>query len=238
MVGKGFLGKFVAVDARHPSTIEITLLVNRYSHNMSSILDKEPLLRKGEAPVTYIYRWVILVIFCLANMSNGMIWVTFSPISDIASNYFHGGAFGSATAINMLGSVFLIFYIPGTILASVSMKRYKLRKTVIIGSLFTVMAALMRYIATLCYSSADIATVYSLMLFGQILAAIGQPLLLNIPPVISAGWFPVGERDVAITIGAMCNSVGNAIGNVIPVELVTQSKKSESMSKVDNLFLC
>ena len=187
----------------------------------------EECLGKEESPVIYTYRWLILAIYCLINMSYGIIWVTFSPISDVASNYFHGGDFGSATAINMLGTVFLIFYIPGTILASVSLKRYKLRNTVIIGSLMTVVAALVRYIATLCYASASISTVYSLMLFGQILAAIGQPLLLNIPPVISAGWFPVGERDIAITIGAMCNSVGNAIGNVIPVELVTQTTKGK-----------
>ena len=59
-------------------------------------------------PLTYLSqvyssRWVVLSVFCLLEMSNALLWVTFAPISDLAQIYFGGkhSYYGSTTSINM-----------------------------------------------------------------------------------------------------------------------------------------
>jgi len=53
---------------------------------------------------------------------------------------------------------------------------------------------------------------YQIVLFGQIIAAIGQPLILNSPPRIANDWFPIYERDLAIHVMTQANNVGGALG--------------------------
>jgi len=60
------------------------------------------------------------------------------------------------------------------------------------------------------------------MLLGQALAAIAQPLLVNVPAAISNAWFAVNERDAATTVGSMFSAVGNAVGSLLPVLFVTK----------------
>ncbi len=175
----------------------------------------------------YQYRWAILAMFCFLEMGNALLWVTFAPISDITSNYFGGDYYGSTTSINMLANIFLILYGPGTLLATMSMKYYKLKYTLIIAGVMTIVGALMRYFAALFSDSLGNGNTYILMMLGQALAAICQPMFLNLPPAIASIWFPVNERDISTTIGSMCSPIGNAIGQIIPVLLVTQTLKGQ-----------
>ena len=47
-------------------------------------------------------------------MNNGALWICFSSIEEHASDFFQT----SKTGINMLSMVFMILYVPGTLLAS------------------------------------------------------------------------------------------------------------------------
>ena len=175
----------------------------------------------------YKRRWTILALFSILEMSNALFWVTFAPISDIASNYFGGNYYGSITSINMLANIFLILFGPGTVLASMSMKKFKLKYTLIIASSLTLFGALLRYIAALCTDSLGNGNTYILMMIGQAFAAISQPMFLNLPPAIASIWFPTKEREMATTIGSMCSPIGNAVGQIIPVIFVSQTLNSK-----------
>lgn len=175
----------------------------------------------------YTYRFFILAMFAALEMSNALMWVTYAPISDISANYFGGsGYYGSTTGVNMMANVFLILYGPGTLLAVYMMKTLDLKRSLEIAGVLTVIGALMRYLAALFDSHLSYGAVYWLMFVGQCLGAIAQPMFLNSPPMVAAIWFPVKERDLATTVGSMCSPIGNAIGQLIPVFLVSQTSKS------------
>ena len=55
----------------------------------------------------YSSRWIVLSVFCILEMSNALLWVTFAPISDIAQIYFGGkeSYYGSTTSINMFVNI-------------------------------------------------------------------------------------------------------------------------------------
>jgi FLVCR family MFS transporter 7 len=182
----------------------------------------------------YSYRWLILAIFCSLEMTNNILWVTFAPISDIASNYFGGGSYGSTTAVNMLANTFLILYLPGTGLSILLMKYCNMKRALEICAFLTTFGAMLRYIASAYRNDWGNENAYLVMLLGQAFAAMGQPMFLNSPPAIASIWFPTTEREIATTIGSMCAPIGSAIGQIIPFLLVTQS----SINGKDLRFLC
>lgn len=178
----------------------------------------------------YPYRWVILAIFSLLEIATVLLWVTFAPISDITQHYFGPPSYySSLTGINMLANVFLIFYTPGTILGVILITYLRLKNAFIVAGAVTVAGSLLRYIATLTLAAGDLghADTYWLMFLGQCLAAIAQPVFLNMPPAIALIWFPPAERDIATTIGAMVCPIGLAIGQIIPVILVSETESAE-----------
>lgn len=178
----------------------------------------------------YRFRWFILTMFCLLEGSNALLWVTFAPISDITQNYFGNGYYGSTTSVNMLANIFLILYGPGTVMSIILMKYCKLKQSMIIAGTLNLLGALIRYLAAVNSDSMSIGSLYILIMLGQAFAALSQPFFLNCPPMIAATWFPVKEREMATTIGSMCSPVGNAIGQLIPVIIVSQKSKSRKLN--------
>lgn len=198
----------------------------------------EPLLPVPSSPASSIHpdhqhhvykayreRWYALAIFCALEMANALLWVTFSPISDITQHYFGSSTYyGSTTGVNMMANIFLILYTPGTIISVLSMKYLKPRKALLYAGLLTGVGALLRYLAALFDSTLSQEQVYILIFIGQCLSAIAQPMFLNFPPAIASIWFPVDERDISTTIGSMSSPIGNAIGSVIPVLFVSEDQ--------------
>ena len=81
-------------------------------------------------------------------------------------------------AINMFSIVYAIFYIPGSLMSIATYARFGLSYCTLGGAIFNFFCCWVRVAGS--YSSIPY-NAYSVMLFGQILAAIGQPLLLNAP---------------------------------------------------------
>ena len=182
-----------------------------------SIPNPTPLKVYGE-------RWWSLFVYAMLMMSNAMMWVTFSPISDIAGHYFGRNSFyGSNPGINMMANMYLILYAPGMILSIYTYKYLKPRKALLLSSIMTMCGALLRYMAALSKEDISGTSLYWAMLLGQALAAFAQPTLLNFPAALSGIWFPVQERDISTTIASMSSPIGNAIGALIPVLFVHES---------------
>lgn len=182
----------------------------------------------------YVERWWTLFVYALLIMANNIMWVTFSPISDIAGHYFGRNTFyGSNPGINMMANMYLILYAPGMIMAIFSFKYLKPRKALLLSSIITMLGALLRYMAAISKDSLSPAALYWAMLLGQSLASIAQPTILNFPAALSGIWFPVQERDISTTIGSMSAPIGVAIGALIPVLFVSETNNgNESKSYV------
>jgi FLVCR family MFS transporter 7 len=118
------------------------------------------------------------------------------------------------------------------------MKAWGLYVTLLVGALLTATGALLRYIVAACDASSPVpkSILYGVTLLGQILASFAQPLFVNVPAHLSAAWFPVNERDVATTLGSMFSPIGNAVGSLLPVLLVT-TQNNGSVQGMDTLTL-
>ena len=61
---------------------------------------------------------------------------------------------------------------------------------------------------------------YALLLVGQLVGGLGQPLLLNVVSRLTADWFPVNEVDLATVVGFQASNFGALLFNALPAWLV------------------
>lgn len=193
----------------------------------------------------YRSRWLMLALFCFTCASNASLWTTFAPIStDSAEFFFPKGnstdtdiSSNESTAINMLALLYQIFYLPGSLLASVMVQKGGLRPPLLIGSLLTFVGSALRYIAVLALSPSTTSTpstspvLYVLVFVGQSLSAVAQPCFVNAPGLLAANWFGQSERDVAVTVASLFAVVGNAVGQVLPPIMVHSIDGSDASSR-------
>lgn len=66
---------------------------------------------------------------------------------------------------------------------------------------------------------------FYMIIVGQIIAAIGQPFLMNAPAKVSAYWFSDNGRAIATTVASIANPIGVAIGFVLPTFFVDDDDK-------------
>jgi MFS family permease len=133
----------------------------------------------------------------------------------------------SANEINMISQVFLVFYLPASILAMVLMERRGLRTTLLVGMGLDAACALVKFGGSLLTNHRRAA--YGLVLFGQILGSLGQPLILNLSARVSMDWFPDRERDTATVILTMANVMGQMCGSLLPPYLVNGDREMQMM---------
>lgn len=69
---------------------------------------------------------------------------------------------------------------------------------------------------------------------GQCLGAFSQPIFLSTAAVVAGNWFPVSERDIAVTVGSLFNPLGNAVGQVIPPFVVITGTDDDDFT-ADNI---
>jgi hypothetical protein len=188
----------------------------------TALLDPEEAAKGASSFTVYKKRWVMLVIFVLSGVANALVLLSWSPISDIASDYW--GNIG-ATAVNLLAVSFQIMYIPGTALSAKTMKVSNLRTTMILGGLLSSVGCLIRWIGGFGRDNGNFTPVFSYVcvLLGTIVVATAQPFYLNMPAKIAAAWFAVQERDVATTLCSLANPLGSALGSVLPAMIVSGS---------------
>lgn len=160
---------------------------------------------------SYSSRFLITLVFCLSSALSGFILATFVTVWDLSMEFFGVDSNG----INAFSLVYMAFYLPGSIISIYLMERYGLATCVTGGAVANLACCWVRYGGSRIGDDAVPAR-YAVVLFGQVLAALGQPLLLNAPPRIANDWFPPGERDYAMFVATMANTLGNAIGALVP----------------------
>ncbi len=157
----------------------------------------------------YGYRWVVLVVFMLINLTIQMLWISYAPINDQAARYY--GV--TTTQIGYFAISFMIVYVFLSVPASWVIDRYGFRLAVSIGAVLMGVFGLLRGLA---------GSNYALVLVGSIGIAIGQPFMLNAWTKVPANWFAVTERATAVGLVTLANLVGTAIGQVLTPILTEQ----------------
>ena len=167
----------------------------------------------------YAYRWVVLAVFMLVNLTIQMLWITYAPITILASDFY--GV--SDSQIGMLSMVFMIVYIPLSIPIAWGIDTYGFKPMVGIG------AALMGAFGILRGLAGDN---YGFVLICTIGLSVAQPFLLNAWTKLPALWFGENERATAVGLVTLANLVGTALGMVLTPELV----KTMAIDRIQLVF--
>jgi MFS family permease len=150
----------------------------------------------------YGYRWVVLAVFMLVNLMIQMLWISYAPITSLASKYY--GV--SELAIGVLAMTFMIAFIPLSLPAAWVIDTHGFRIAVGLGVVIMAVFGVARGLA---------GTNYTLVLLSTVGIAIAQPFLLDSWTKVPANWFAQGERATAVGLVTLASMLGIALGMVL-----------------------
>ena len=144
------------------------------------------------------WRWVVLTVFSLVNLSIQLLWITYAPVSSKAAAFY--GV--SDTAIGALAMSFMVAFLPMSIPASWVIDTRGFKFGVGVG------AALMAVFGPL---RGLVGNSYALAMGCTVMLAISQPFFLNAWTKCAALWFPQKERATAVGVITLANLVGTGV---------------------------
>ncbi len=157
----------------------------------------------------YGYRWVVLAVFMLINVTMQILWICFAPVTGLAASFYHV----TDLDIGLLAITFMIVFIPVAIPASWAIDTLGFKRAVGLGAILMAVFGLLRGLVT---------TSYTATLLFTIGIAVGQPFLLNAWTKVAAVWFPLKERATAVGLAGVATFVGIIIGEALTPVLVLQ----------------
>lgn len=139
-------------------------------------------------------RWPALAAFALLVMTTQVLWLTFAAVTPQTATHLgvSEGAVGDLAVVN--AAMFVLLAIPTGRWMDRSYER-----ALAAGALFTAVGAIVR---ALDPSS------YAVILTGQVIMSVGQPLVLNALTKVAARHFPEREQTTAISVAAGAQYAG------------------------------
>ncbi|XP_043915041.1 solute carrier family 49 member A3 isoform X2 [Protopterus annectens] len=181
-----------------------------------SILMSRESLRKLLDYRTYTRRWFVLLVVCLLNTSNALLWLSFAPVADQISQYFHI----SLDKINWLSLVYLIVGVPFGLCTTWMLDFCGLRTCLILSAWLNMLGSIIRFFSVLLVDRSEVIT-FILLMIGQTLCALAQPLVLFAPTKVAALWFPENQRTTANMLASVANPFGIMLANLLSPIIVT-----------------
>ncbi|KAF9977653.1 hypothetical protein BGZ73_005369 [Actinomortierella ambigua] len=175
-----------------------------------------------EAVQYHVYkrRFVGLFAIVLLNLATGMVWLTYSSVTDAAKGFLYC----DNTIITVTSILYFVAYLFVGPVSGGMFEKYGLKKSLLFGALIQVIGALVRYLAKFIEASEGNNSGRLAMTFvGQLIAAAAQPFFLNAPPKFAAMWFSESGRTTATMIGSVANGLAAAIAQLV-IPVITTSK--------------
>ncbi|BFY97761.1 hypothetical protein BsWGS_00801 [Bradybaena similaris] len=175
----------------------------------------------------YKKRWFLLFVIVVINFTNALIWIMFSPVTDMSSSYYSI----SFMEVNWLSLVYLVASIPCGIIASWVLDTVGLRASIICASWLNLIGSALRNLTVFSFIPSEGR--FPVLITGQVIAACGQTFVMFTPAKAAALWFPDSQRAIATTIATMSNPLGILAANILSPVLVSKPSDIEIM-----LWLC
>jgi predicted MFS family arabinose efflux permease len=156
-------------------------------------------------------RWSVVAAFAAVAAANQLVWLNYAPVTTVVANHFEV----SEAAVGWLANLFPLLYVVLAIPGGWLLDRW-FKPGVAAGSLITAGGAALR----LAGDS------YEWALAGQIIVAIGQPLVLNAIPLVARNYLAEKDRAAGIALASAGTFAGMVaaflLGAVLPdVEQLT-----------------
>ncbi|OWZ18488.1 Major Facilitator Superfamily (MFS) transporter [Phytophthora megakarya] len=157
----------------------------------------------------------MLAILSILSMVNQAICYSYAPISSIVEERWEHRLHAES-----LITIYFVSYIPTAFVGSWIMDKKGLAFGVLLGGILQAVGAGLRYFA--CFLS-PAEEVY-MTVFGQLLASMAMPFMVNSPPLLSANWFPPSMRATSTSTALNANALGTAVVYLIAPLIVRSSK--------------
>jgi len=164
-------------------------------------------MTEDKAFKVYGYRWVVLGVFMLINITMQILWITYAPITGQAAAFY--GV--TDQQIGFLSMAFMIAFIPLSIPVSWVIDTYGFHLSVGIGAVMMGLFGILRGLA---------GQNYNLVLWSTIGIAVAQPFLLNAWTTVPAKWFSMEERTTTVGMVTLSSILGTALGMLLTPLLV------------------
>jgi MFS family permease len=153
------------------------------------------------------YRYIELFIFILIGVQTQIVWIAFGPAIQLAATYYSV----SESYIVILAALFMAAYIPVNYFASKMIDQLGLKYGVGIGVYLTAIGGLVKALA---------GPQYWICFAGQLIAAIGQPFVLNCWTKLATNWFLESEKTTAAGLGSISQFFGVILAMLFPIDTV------------------
>ncbi|XP_056295291.1 solute carrier family 49 member A3 isoform X1 [Pseudoliparis swirei] len=169
-----------------------------------------PELKKLLLFKVYKRRWFVLLVLCLLNCSNATLWLTFAPVADQSAKFLAV----ALDKINWLSVVYMVVAIPLSFGTTWLLDTLGLRTALILGAWLNMFGALLRFVGASVDPAGSMGK-YLIVMSGQTLGAMAQPLLIFTPTKVAAHWFPEHQRAIANMIASMSNPAGILLASIL-----------------------
>lgn len=165
------------------------------------------------------YRYVVLVVFMLISIVLQIQWLTHASVARPAA-IFYAGQFNPNSFFNIdfLALVYMFMFLIISFPASFIIDKYGIKVGLSIGAILTGVFGLLKGI--LAYN-------FLWVVISQIMLAIAQPFILNAVTAITARWFPLKERGLAVGLSSLAQYLGIIIAMLV-TPLMVGSKIGEA----------
>ncbi|MFE1954652.1 MFS transporter [Streptomyces sp. NPDC059524] len=153
-------------------------------------------------------RWVVFLAYGLLAAATQALFVNYAPVTDDAARHF-GVSVG---AIGWLSQVFPLVYVALAIPVGIVLDRF-LRPGLIVGAVLTASGAFLRLVRD------D----YTWAFVGQVVAAVGQPFILNAIPGLAVGYLAEKHRATGIAAASSATFAGMVLGYLLGTFLPGES---------------
>lgn len=172
-------------------------------------------------------RWIILLLFCATTGNKSFQWIQV-PATTTKATVFYGV---ENYVINISSIIFMVAFVVVSWPACYLVQRIGIRKAILLASFGTILGSLIKCCS--CYEDA-----VWLLLLAQVVIALSQQLVHQIPPRIASLWFPDNQVSSCVAGCMFGNQFGFAVGFLVPQWLLQDANtKDEIGHQFFNLFL-
>ncbi|XP_003386874.1 PREDICTED: major facilitator superfamily domain-containing protein 7-like [Amphimedon queenslandica] len=187
--------------------------------------DASPKSNDSVGPVQYkLYpvRYLMLIALIVLNLSNGIMWLSYSPVPSLTASYY--GI--SLSEVDWFSNSYFISSLVMGFFSIFVLDVFGLRTAIIIGTVCNLLGGVLRYISTMDpIICSDSKAGFITAIIGQIITAFAQPFILYAPAKLANTWFGAKERGLCTDLASVANPLGVAIAQIASPYIVTDIQK-------------
>uniref|UniRef100_A0A7S2QS73 Major facilitator superfamily (MFS) profile domain-containing protein n=1 Tax=Norrisiella sphaerica TaxID=552664 RepID=A0A7S2QS73_9EUKA len=160
-------------------------------------------------PLASENKWVMLILYALLTISDGIIWVSFWPILHEGKTYF--GV--SSLLIFTLSMMYVIVFILFAPLAGQATDKKNLRYGILMGSFLNFLGAVIKVIPAPIRMDGTVGYIFTFV--GSIIGGCAHSFILILPPKLAQNWFNPQTRITCIALCVIFQNIGVSFGIIL-----------------------